>query len=63
MTKIDQLKTIIRAWELDPNKILSQEALTKPHRTIVDPEQQQIQVLNQALKQAILKRARFFILS
>lgn len=55
MSKIEQLKIIIEAWGLDPNEILSREALSRPHRTIVDPEQHQIQVLNQALKQAIIK--------
>ena len=58
MTKIDQLKTIIRAWGLDPNEILSKEVLARPHRTVIDPEQQQTQVLNHALKQAILQELR-----
>jgi hypothetical protein len=57
-TKIDQLKTIIRVMDLDPDKILSKDALSKPHRTVVDPEHHQIQVLNQALKDAILKELR-----
>jgi hypothetical protein len=54
MSKIDQLKLIIEAWGLNPNEILSREALSKPHRTILDPEQETIHVLNQALKQAII---------
>jgi hypothetical protein len=49
------LKTIIEAWGMNPNEILSRAALAKPHRTIVNPEQTQITVLNQALKQAIIK--------
>jgi integrase len=55
LTKIEQLKTIIMAWGLNPNEILSKEALAKPYRTVVNPEQQQIETLNQALKQAIIK--------
>jgi hypothetical protein len=39
---------------MDPNQILSRRALATPHRTVVDAESQ-IQVLNQALKQAIVK--------
>jgi len=29
-----------------------------PHRTVVDPEQRKIEVLNQALKEAILQELR-----
>jgi hypothetical protein len=49
------LKAIIQVWGLNPNAIISKEALAKALRTIVDPQQHQIQVLNRALKQAIIK--------
>jgi integrase len=55
LSKIEQLKLIIEAWGMDPNKILSREAFSTPHRTMVDPEREQIEALNQALKQAIIK--------
>jgi len=55
LSKIDQLKIIIEAWGLNPNDILSKDALSMPHITVVDPEQEKIQVLSQALKQAIIK--------
>lgn len=58
LSKIDQLKIIIEAWGMDTNKILSRDALAMPHRTVIDPEQKQIEILNQALKQAILKELR-----
>ena len=54
LSKVEQLKTIIEAWGMDPNKILSKEALAMPHRTVVDTKRRQIEVLNQALKQAII---------
>ena len=54
-SKIDQLKLIIEAWGMNPNEILSREALSKPHRTIINHEQEKIEILNQALKQAIVK--------
>jgi hypothetical protein len=39
VSKIEAVKEIIRAWGLDPDKILTREALTEPHRTIInDPK-------------------------
>lgn len=55
ISKIEQLKLIIEAWGLNPNEILTKEALSSPHRTVVNPQDDEIQVLNQALKQAIIK--------
>ena len=43
---------------LNPNEILSKDALAMPNRTIVDSESHQIKVLNEALKHAILKELR-----
>jgi integrase len=55
LSKIDQLKVIMEAWGLNPNEILSKEALSSPHRTIIDNRNTEIQVLNQSLKKAIIK--------
>jgi integrase len=55
VSKLDQLKLIIEAWGMNPNEILSREALSMPHRTVVDPERKKIEVLNQALRQAIIR--------
>ena len=55
ISKIDQLKVIMEAWGLDPNKILSKEALSRPHRTVVDNRDEHIRVLNKSLKKAIIK--------
>jgi hypothetical protein len=57
-SKIDQLKLMIEAWGMDPNKILSHEALVQPHRTVIDAEQHNIRILNHALKDAILQELR-----
>ena len=43
---------------LNPHEVLSRDALAMPHRTVVDPEQRKIEVLNQALKEAILQELR-----
>jgi hypothetical protein len=43
---------------LNPDEVLSRDALAKPHRTVIDPEQNQIDVLNAALKEAILQELR-----
>ncbi|MFQ6094332.1 MAG: hypothetical protein ACE5OR_16930 [bacterium] len=40
---------------LNPDEVLSRDALAMPHRIVVDPEQRKIEALNQALKQAILQ--------
>jgi len=55
ISKIDQLKVIMEAWGLDPNKILSKEALSRPHRTVEDNRDAQIRVLNQSLKKPMTK--------
>jgi len=55
VSKLDQLKLIIEAWGMNPSEILSREALSMPHRTVVDPERERIKVLNQALRQAIIR--------
>ncbi len=58
LTKIQQIKLMIEAWGMDPNEILSKQALSMPHRTVIDPEQTQIATLNEALKQAILQELK-----
>jgi hypothetical protein len=50
-----QLRLIIEVWGLNPNEILTKETLSSPHRTLVDSRDNEIQVLNQALKQVIFK--------
>jgi hypothetical protein len=51
---MDQLKTLVRSLGLNPDEVLSKDALVTPHRTIVEGEQRKIEVLNQALKKAII---------
>ena len=43
---------------LKPDEALSREALATPHRTVVDLEERRIEVLNQALKEAIIKELK-----
>ena len=53
ISKIEAFEEIIRAWGLEPDKILTREALTTPHRTVVSPEElenRQIEILCNALK-------------
>lgn len=50
MNKIETLKGVIMALGLDPNEVLSREAMLKPHRTIIDPLQRQEQDYNILLK-------------
>lgn len=61
LSKIDALKEIIRAWGLNPEEILTREALTQPHRTIIGQnqyEQAQLNHLTKALKEQMLKEMR-----
>jgi hypothetical protein len=50
------LKEIVRAWGLDPEKVLVKETLSQPHRVLVDAtniEQDQTRVLSNALKKML----------
>jgi integrase len=61
ISKIYALKEIIRAWGMNPEEILTKQALTEPHRTVIDRsqiEQNQIHQLSIALKQQLLKELR-----
>jgi 5S rRNA maturation endonuclease (ribonuclease M5) len=62
LSQIDQIKRYIQSFGLDPNTVLSKDALAMPHRTVVDIEQRQSEALNQALKQAIIKELKQSIL-
>jgi hypothetical protein len=58
VSKIDALKEIIRAWGLNPDEVLTREALTQPHRTVIDQnqlEQTQLTQLATALRHQMLK--------
>ena len=56
LNKLEMLKTIIRAYGLDPDKVLVKEALAEPHRFIQpDDYEQQIQTLNQTLREIVTK--------
>ncbi len=54
LSKVDQLKLFAQSLGLDPNEVLSKEAMLKPNRTVIDPEQRKIEALNVAVKQAII---------
>jgi len=61
VSKIDALKEIIRAWGLNPEEILTKNALTQPHRTVINREQveqNQIHQLSIALKNHLLTEMR-----
>ena len=58
LSKLDYLKMVVESMGLNPDEVLSKDALAKPHRTVVDPEARKIKVLNDALKHAILTELR-----
>jgi len=55
LSQIDTLKGIVRAFGLDPEKILTKEALIEPHRTMIvgKDDQHQIDTLLHAFKQKL----------
>jgi len=61
VNKLDALKEIIRAWGLNPEEILTRDAMREPHRTVIDRSEMENHQLNQltsALKQQMLKEIR-----
>lgn len=60
VNKIDTLKEIIRAWGLNPEEILTRDALTQPHRTVISPtiEENQTRILSNTLKDMLRDEIR-----
>jgi len=61
VSKIEALKEIMRAWGLNPEEILTRDALTRPNITIIDRSQlenRQLSQLTSALRQQMLKEIR-----
>ena len=56
VSKIDMVKAFAQGLGLDPEEILSREALARPHRTILsgqEREQEDFQILSHAIKDLI----------
>jgi hypothetical protein len=47
--KRQEAQPSVRQLAMDPNKILSEEAVAMPHRTVIDLKRRQTEILNQAL--------------
>jgi len=60
VSKIDALKEIIRAWGMNPEQLLTREAMTQPARTYVNAEDhgnQELEILGRALRDLIRQEA------
>ena len=60
VSKIEALKEIIRAWGLNPEQILTREALSQPaavHRLSVDQQDGELQILSKTLHDIISQEA------
>jgi len=58
LSKIEALKEIIRAWGMNPEEILTKEALSRPHRAYTQPQQreeEQVKAVRLALKEMMRK--------
>ena len=56
ISKIDALKKIVRAYGLNPEEVLTKEALSMPHRIVASKvgfEENQIKILGKALRDVI----------
>ncbi len=54
------MKAIIRAWGMNPEQMLTREALSQPAASYIKPEDQenrQLQILTETLKELIRKEA------
>ncbi len=52
------MKTLAKALGINPEKVLNKEAFLKPHRTILDPQQQKqekIDKLAKAIKESLIQ--------
>jgi hypothetical protein len=60
IAKKARAKEIIRAWGLNPEEILTRDALTRPNMTVVNQDQlnHQLAQLTTALRQQMLKEIR-----
>lgn len=61
VSKLELLRGVVMSLGLDPDKILSREAMVKPHRTIIDPtgnHQSEMQVLSKAIKNSIIEEIK-----
>lgn len=55
LSKIEALKQIVQAWGMNPDEVLTREAMTQPHRTYVDGSDDQIKTLSNTLKDIMRK--------
>jgi integrase len=61
VSKLELLRGVVISLGLDPDKILSSEALVKPYRTVVDPKGNRItemQILSKAIKKSIVEEIK-----
>ena len=57
-SKVEQVKAFMKSLALNPEQYLIQDAMTKPHRTIVDGNQEEtnkLEILGEAIKKALFK--------
>ena len=58
--RIQIIKEIVRSFGLNPEEILTREAIAKPHRTVVDGDSQ-VNTLMSVLKQKLKQELAFEI--
>jgi hypothetical protein len=61
LDEYEKMRIVARSMGLDPDKAINKEAFLKPHRTILDPQQQKqekIDILAKAIRESILDQIR-----
>jgi len=57
LDEYEKMRIVARAMGVDPDKAINKEAFLKPHRTILDPQQQKqekIDILANAIRESLL---------
>lgn len=58
LSRIEKLKMLAESLGFNPDEVLSREAMSKSYRTVIDPQERKIEVLNHAIKEAIIKELK-----
>jgi len=61
VSRMEMLKEVVRAWGMDPDRVLVKEAVAEPHRTVASEqrEEEQVKALAAALKEMLRREVLY----